>query len=482
MSLRRDVLGGLRWTAGTRAVAQIVSWVGTIAVVRILSPDDYGIIAIGGFFILYLLLLSEGGLSEILVRQTSLTTRAYREIQAILLIINGTFCLALAAASPLIASYFSEPLLRQVLPVLAIQFLIVSVAIIPHAALTKAMRFKELSKIMLLQTVLVSSVTLVMAILGFGVWSLVLSNLVGLLFRSTALLVITKRFYWPRFTFRESRAFVGFSGYVLLDRTVWHLFANVDALIVSKTLGTAATGIYSMAQNFASLPLNKISGAVGQVAFPAFSRIQEDGPRMRESYLHAMRVIAVCAFPIGFGLAATADPLVRLVLGEKWIEAVSVFAIIVVSIPFRLLSSFDSPLLLAAGRPKVMLQNRVVSLSVLAPALLVASRWGLNGVAVGWAISAPIIWVLTSIRLCRTFSWPVWGVLRVALFPVLAACLMLLILRAVSETILRVDMSMVLQILVLIPIGVIVYVAAMYVFDRRVVKDVIALLNGMFRG
>jgi O-antigen/teichoic acid export membrane protein len=156
VTLRNSVLSGLRWTAGARAVSQFLSWIGTIFVIRLLSPDDYGLIAIGGFFIIYLQLLSEGGLSDALVRERNLNDSVLHEVQAILLVINCGCGLVLALSAPLLADYFDEPRLRAVLPVLASQFLIISVGIIPQAQLMREMRFKALSTMQVVQAFFVS--------------------------------------------------------------------------------------------------------------------------------------------------------------------------------------------------------------------------------------------------------------------------------------------------------------------------------------
>lgn len=479
MTLRDSVLTGIRWTAGLRVVSQLFSWFGSIIVIRLLAPDDYGILTIGGFFILYLLLLSEGGLSDALVRQPKLTDRMLEEVQGVLLIVSSACCALLALGAPLIASYFDEPRLSQVLPVLAVQFLIVGVGVIPQALLMRDMRFRTLSSIQLAQAVVATLVTLGLALLGAGVWALVASNLIGLLYKSGALIAAARRFHRPRFQFSQAKVFTGFSGYVLVDRTVWHLFANVDALIVSKLLGTTATGIYAVSHNLASLPVTKVAGVLGQVAMAAFSKIQEDAKRVYASYLLAMRAIAVCSFAVGFGLAAVAEPVVKMVLGPMWLDAIPIFQVLAFAIPFRLLSSFDAPLLMALGWPQVMLQNRLISLLVLSAALLVASRYGLLGIASAWAIGAPAIWIATTARFCRKLAWPLGQVLQITVVPVFAATGMFGSVAALQWSNALVAEPPALQLALLIPLGGVVYAGLMWLLGRQSLEDVLRLLRGL---
>jgi O-antigen/teichoic acid export membrane protein len=479
VTLRQNVISGLRWTAAARAISQLFAWLGTIFVIRILSPDDYGIIAIGGFFILYLLLLSEGGLSDALVREKNLTDGVLHEVQGILLAINSFCCLALIAASPFIANYFDEPRLRQVLPVFAIQFLIISVGVIPQAQLTREMRFKELSTISISQAAFTSATTLIFALLGFGVWSLVISNLAGLTLKSVMLLNGTRKFYRPVFRFKEARIFTAFSGYVLLDRTVWHFLANIDALLVGKLLGTTATGTYAVAQNLASIPISKVAGVLSQVALPAFSHIQDQKERVQGSYVLALRCVAMLAFPVGFGLAAVAVPLLDLVLGDKWKGVQLVFQILAFSIPFRLMSSFDSPLLLALGLPKVLLQNRIISLILLVIGLILASRWGLVGVAIAWSTSAPVIWLLTSARFCRILGWSAWSVLSVALVPFLAATVMFLSITALQRLPMFGQIPSIVSLAVVIPCGAAMYAGALFLIQKNQFLEAVAMVRGV---
>ena len=476
-------MSGVRWTAGSKALGQFFAWIGTFLVVRLLSPQDYGVIAIGGFFILYLLLLSEGGLSDALVRIQAPSRELLEEVQGILYLVNGFSCIALAAASPWISGYFHEPKLRQVLPALSVQFLIVSIGIIPTARLKSEFRFKEISTIDLVQTVLTTLVTIVCALLGMGVWSLVTSNLVGLVLRAILLIRASGEFHKPRFRFKETGSLSRFSGYVLLEQTAWHFFANADAMIVSKILGTQATGLYAVANNLASLPANKLSGTFAKLALPAFVQIMDDKERMFRAYIKSLRLIALLVFPIGFGLASVAVPTIAVALGAKWSAATPVFALLTLSVPFRLITMLDPGLLLALGLPKAMLQNRLAGLLVLAVFLTVGTlQGGLTGIALAWVIAAPFIWAATAAWNCRRLGWRLWAVLGIAVRPLAASILMYVAVLSTERALLTFNAPAVARLVIEILLGAGVYALAMILIDRSTFNEGRQLVLELFRG
>lgn len=476
-------MSGVRWTAGSKALGQFFAWIGTFLVVRLLSPQDYGVIAIGGFFILYLLLLSEGGLSDALVRIQAPSRELLEEVQGILYLINGFSCIALAAASPWISEYFHEPKLRQVLPALSVQFLIVSIGIIPTARLKSEFRFKEISTIDLVQTVMTTLVTIVCALLGMGVWSLVTSNLVGLSLRAILLIRASGEFHKPRFRFKETGSLSRFSGYVLLEQTAWHFFANADAMIVSKILGTQATGLYAVANNLASLPANKLSGTFAKLALPAFVQIMDDKERMFRAYIKSLRLIALLVFPIGFGLASVAVPTIAVALGAKWSAATPVFALLTLSVPFRLITMLDPGLLLALGLPKAMLQNRLAGLLVLAVFLTVGTlQGGLTGIALAWVIAAPFIWAATAAWNCRRLGWRLWSVLGIAVRPLAASILMYVAVLSTERALLTFNTPAVARLVIEILLGAGVYALVMILIDRSTFNEGRQLVLELFRG
>ena len=178
MSLRDKVVRGLYWTGGTRLLGQAVTWLITIVVIRLLTPDDYGLLALAAVFVGFLFVLAEAGLGAALVQAPQLDDTKLRAIFAAVILVNSIFTAALIVAAPLIASFFSDSRLASVLQVLSAQLLLSIFAVIPTAILTRSLDFRRLSLIGLIASICGSLCTLALALSGYGVWSLVAGSLV----------------------------------------------------------------------------------------------------------------------------------------------------------------------------------------------------------------------------------------------------------------------------------------------------------------
>ncbi|HAN63412.1 MAG TPA: hypothetical protein DCQ79_06025, partial [Rhizobiales bacterium] len=276
MTLRTDVMTGLRWTAGARFLTQLITWAITLVVIRILSPSDYGLLSMATVFVAFLMILSDFGLGFAVIQRTEIDLLTLRKVFGAVVIVHGSAAVLLVVAAPLIASFFAEPRVEPIVRVLALQFVVAAFAVIPDAQLQRRMEFRRRSLLDLSGAIVSSVATLVLALAGKGVWALVAGSLLTQTWRTIGLNSIAPFGYWPLFTFGGLRPLMKFGWRLIASQVLWFFFTQIDIIIAGKWLGKELVGFYAIAMHLASLPNQRIAGIINQVAFPAFARIQDD--------------------------------------------------------------------------------------------------------------------------------------------------------------------------------------------------------------
>jgi teichuronic acid exporter len=474
-ALREKVLSGLRWSAGLRFLGQLLTWAITIVVMRKLSPQDYGLLGMAFVFITYLAAINELGLGAALIQRKTLDDRMIRQIFGFLLILNiGLFLLCYFLA-PIISSFFDEKRLVSIIRLLATQFILSSFVIIPESLIDRDMLFRQKSVVDLVAAMSGSLTTLVLAFAGWGVWSLVWGTLTLNIFRTSGLNVVKPCIFMPSFSLNKIRQAISFGGYVTLTRILWMFYSQSDILIVGKLLGKQLLGFYSIAMTLASLPMEKVSGLINQVAFPAFATIQGDTQQAAKHLLKAVRVMSLIAFPVLWGISSVAPPLVQVLIGKSWDVAIVPLQIISLVIPIRMVSNLISPTLLGLGRPEVNLYN-VITASILLPSgFLVGSYWGIIGVSLSWATVFPIVFLINLSRLTRILKIRLLSVLCAILKPLSASVVMYIAVSIVNFHVSGFDAILRLALPALA--GTVVYFGTILLLDLEGCNEMFSLLR-----
>jgi teichuronic acid exporter len=431
-SLRQKVLSGLAWSAGLKILGQLLTWSITIVVIRTLTPQDYGLMGMAGVAITYVATVNELGLGAALIQNKDLNDNTIRQIFGLLLILNIGLFLACCLLAPIISSFFNEDRLVPLIRLLATQFFLASFTIIPQSLIVREMLFKQKSIVSLTAAILGSLATLALALGGYGVWSLVWGSIVMNMFRTVGLNLIRPYFRLPNFSFKGMRKSISFGGYVTLTRILWLFYSKSDVLIVGKVLGKQLLGFYSVAMTLASLPMEKVSGIINQVAFPAFSTVQGDTKQAANHFLKSVRVMSFLAFPVLWGISSVAPQLVELLLGRRWDMAIIPLQILSLVIPIRMVSNLMSPALLGLGRPDVNLYNVITASLFLPLGFLIGSHWGIVGVSLSWAIIFPIVFLINLFRLTRFLKIGILDVMSAMSKPFLASVAMLTLVSTIS--------------------------------------------------
>jgi O-antigen/teichoic acid export membrane protein len=474
MDLGARAARALRWAAGATAVAQLVTWAMTILVIRLLSPSDYGLMAMATVFVSFLMIINELGLGAALVQQRDLNLEATRRIFGATLLVNTAFMLLLMLAAPLFAVFFGEERLTAIIRVLAVQFVISAFEVVPVARLERELNFKRKSLCNLVAAIGGGATTLVLAWEGFGVWSLVYGNLTLVTLRAVGYNVAAPFPHLPLFGFAGIRGALRFGGFVMLERAMWSLYSQADVFIVGKLLGAHVLGIYAVAMHLASLIMHKTGGVLYEVAFPTFSRAQEQGALFRDYLLRSMAILAVLSFPVFVGIASVAPELVAALLGASWEAAVPALALLSLVMPIRMASNLLPPALQGVGRPDVSVQNLLIALIVMPIAFAIGTRWGLEGVCLAWLFAFPLVWLAMLVRSRMALGVEVAEMLRPLLVPAACATAMFAAVSA-SRPLLEGVEPAVVRLASLCALGAAVFLGSMTLVGRERLLDVLAL-------
>lgn len=387
----------LLWATSGRLGAQAVSWLATLWVVRLLTPADYGLMAMAMIVVAALQLFEEIGFGPVLVQTPDLDSVTVRKILGLVTIVAVVLCGILVLLAPSIARFFGHPELAPVLWALSLPFLVSPWIIIPRCLLERQFQFKRIAVVEIVATLLASLTTLALALRGAGVWALVAGTAVLAVAKAVAFPMAAPLPGMPSFSFRGLRGALRFGGTVTMERVLWFLYSQADLLIAGKLLGSHGAGLYVIGKSVARIPADKLAPVLQQVALPALSRIHERGA-IGGSLSSGIGIVSLVSFPTFFGLAAVAPDLVPLLLGPHWESAVIVLQCYAAVLPLGLANMLVLTALKASGQPETSLANVALGTAIMLAAFIVGSRWGLAGLALGWVIAYPIYFAASVAR------------------------------------------------------------------------------------
>ena len=477
MDIRSKVLSALRWTATARFMGQLASWVITIIVIRLLSPSDYGMMAMAVVLISFLTLLNTIGLDAVLVQKRDLNEETWRQIFGVVIVVNIVFTIILFLTAPYIADFYEEPRLTLIIRVLSIEFILLIFETLPQSRLERDIEFKQRSIAEFITMVIGSLTTLALALLGYGVWALIWGKLVMTATRMLGLNLIARNLVWPSFPFKGMRKDLAFGAFVSTDRGLWFLFTETDKFIGGKLLGKQLLGYYVVASHLASLPIEKVAGLLNAVAFPAFSHAHANTDKVTDYLLKATRILSIVSFPVFFGMACTAESIIALLLGQKWLPAAPLLQLLGLVMPFRMISNLFPPLLWGIGRPGVSATNYLIAAILMPVALYIgANEWSVIGLAYAWLGMYPVVFFITVFRSCPLVGLSIWKYFAQMLRPVIAGAVMYAAVYGLSLVAIGkpTDWYYLAQ---LVAMGAVVYLGAMMLINREGMRETMELIR-----
>lgn len=359
-SLKNKTKKGLAWSMIERFATQGVQFLFGIILARLLSPDDYGIIAMPLVFLAIAQCIIDSGFSTALIRKPELTeddlsTAFYFNIGI------GILCYAvLFFSSPLIADFYHTPILSSLLKVTALAVLFNPLCAVQQAILTRKIDFKTQAIVSLSGAVVSGIVGLYMAYNGFGVWSLVFQQVGGYVMRTILLWILGKWKPKRKWSWESFHYLWGFGSKMLGSGLLDTIYNNIYPIVIGKYFSAQDLGNYTRAQQFSSLPSSNVTGVLQRVTFPVLSSIQNEDERLAKNYRKILKLSAFLVFPMMLMLSAIANPLVRILLTDKWIGCIILLQIICFQMMWYPIHAINLNLLTVKGRSDLFFRLEVL--------------------------------------------------------------------------------------------------------------------------
>lgn len=407
MSLRKKATSGLVWTFGQQFGNQIITFLVSIILARILTPEQFGLIGMIIVFIAIGQSLMDSGLTQSLIRNTDvdqedLSTVFYFNLGASVLIYLLIFLIA-----PLIADFYETPILTDLLRVLCLSFIISAFAAVQGARLTKKLDFKTQTIIGIPSTILSGILGIVMAYTGFGVWSLVWSRIADSLIRTIQLWIYSKWTPSRVFNIEKFKYHFNFGYKLTLSGLLDTIFNNIYIIVIGKFFAASQVGFYTRAQTMKKLPVTNISNALNKVTYPLFASIQDDDVRLKRVYKQIMQMVMFIVTPVLVFAAVLAVPTFRLILTEKWLPAVPYFQILSVTGILYPLNAYNLNILKVKGRSDLFLKLEIIKKILISIAIIFAIQFGIYGLLYSQAILSILMYFINSYNTDRFISYSV---------------------------------------------------------------------------
>jgi O-antigen/teichoic acid export membrane protein len=454
-----------RWTLSFRLISQLFTWFASLFVIRLLTPADYGIVAISETVLMLALQFAAAGLGDVLVRQKELNDKYIRKILGILILLNGCIALLLLSFASSIAQFYQQPALEYVFYLTASVFFVMPWITVSSNLLARELNFKSRSKIDFIATLSGSTLALLMAFNGFGFWSLIVANVVVIFIRSIGYNLALRRFYLPLFQFGGMLPALKFGLTLMATSIVFILFMKVDIMIAAKFIDAKQLGFYAVAMHLALMPMIKVMPLINEVGYPMYAALQHDKNKYEHIFGYLLRIITLFCFPLFFGFAATADELVRLVLGEQWSNAVLPLQLILLTIPLRIISNLFTPLMKALGFPATGLFHISFSLGLTVVAVFIASGYGIAALAASWLITTPLFFFFAVFLCASRARISIKPIVMAVWPPLLLSSVMFGLLYSFQHTLLS-EIAVLARLIIMIIIGALFYVLALRLFFK----------------
>ena len=474
-SLTKATITGSLWNYLTFGSGKTIVFITTIVLARLLTPDDFGIVALSLLVITFLDRFRDFGVGEALVYHkgdidlNSDVAFWISVIVSLLIAITAFFC------APLVSEFFDEPRLMLVLKVFSLLFIINGLANIHVARIKREMKFERRFKAESFRNIVKGVVGIGLALYGFGVWSLVWGQVSG---ATVAMITYWRSAKWrPRFRFSLSTAHVlsTYGGHIVLLGALGVLLSRFDQLVIGHRLDATQLGFYVLAFMIPDMIITNTCYVLSQALFPAYSKIRDDNKALKSAYIKSLKLISLVIAPAAMGIFVIASEFVETFYSSKWLPAVPVVQVLVLGAMVGAMSFNLGDVYKAIGRPQILTKIATARMFIELPLLWIVAPLGIIYIATVLALANLVRTIVQFYIASRVLSLKISSVVR-AIRPALYATVVMFICLYIVRYFIY-DLSPPVRLLILVPTGVVIYLVNLYFGSRDTFNHVIHLFR-----
>lgn len=470
MSTGRTTARAAVWAFLATAGSRVITMVGLGLLARLLAPQEFGLLAFALAYITYAETIGDLGSGMALVYWPDRRDDAAQVTFVINALAGVGWCIVTFAIAPWVADFFNAPNGAPIVRVIGFSFILKYLGNAHDALSQKDLRFRARFVPELSLAFVKAAVSIVLAYLGFGAWSLVWGHMAGVAMRTLLLWVVVP--WRPRFGMPMDlvKPMLGYGRGIIIVNVLSAVTHHADLAVVGRLLGTTALGLYQMASKIPEMTVIVMLWVVSTVLFPAFSKMHAAGESLRTPYLTATRYISAATLPASAGLFLLAKPIILVFLGDQWLAAVPILQAVTIWTAARALSTHAGDVLKATGRARLLAHLSVVKACLIVPGLLIGARWGAAGVAWGQGVAAAIGTVITLVAASHFIRVRLSAMLMASMPSIVGTAAMTIPVLAWSHWSER-HLPVILQALGGVALGAAVFVLVLLLLDREMVRN-----------
>lgn len=395
-SLKNKTIRGVGWSFIDNIASSGITFLIGLILARLLTPEEYGVMAMIAVFIAVSNSIIDSGFSNALIRKVHIERVDYNTVFYFNIVVSIFLYVSLFWASPVISAFFKEPILIDIMRVIGFVLLINALAIIPRTIFVRNVNFKIQTKVSLISSIGSGFVGIGMALAGMGVWSLVGQQLSRQFLNTLFLWLYCK---WQpdwEFSVKSFNELFGFGSKLLLSGLINTIYKNIYYIIIGRFYASSVLGQYTRAEQFNTIFSSNLTNVVQRVSYPVLSSIQEEPERLREAYRKVIKTTMLVTFACMLGLAAVARPLISILIGEKWLPAVYFLQIICFAGMLYPLHAINLNILQVKGRSDLYLKLEIVKKIIAVGPITVGIYCGIEYMLWGSVLISVIAYFLNS--------------------------------------------------------------------------------------